>query len=146
MPKTLIEGDGEEDGREGHEHVERPHDELIQHALGVAGDQAERHAGGQRQRRPRRWPRRGDAVGVDDPAQHAPPEVVHPEGLPERGRAEGVVPGDLRRAARHDPRREGGGEGERADDEDPGEGDPAVPRRERAAERAAVTAVAPAGR
>ena len=125
------ERDRQQDGGEGHQHVEGAHDQLVGQALGVAGHETERAADQQGEQGGGDRHAKRDAIGVDDAAQHAAAQIVHPERLRGRRTAQRQVLGDLGRAAEGEQRRAERGHGQRDDDHQAGERDPAARHRRR---------------
>ena len=120
-PEDAHERDREQHGGEGHQHVERSHDELIGHALGVARDQTERSTDHDGEQRRRHGHAEGDAIGVDHATEQAAAEIVAAERLGRGRRAEGEILRDVGGTAERQHRREERGEREHADDGEAGE-------------------------
>ena len=83
--------DREQDRREGHQHVERSHHEAVGEAADVAGEEAERHADGERQRDGAEGDHERDPVPGGDPREDVAAEVVGAEPVLRRRSLERVL-------------------------------------------------------
>ena len=116
------EGDGEQEGRQSEQHVERPHQDRVGPATEVSGEQPERNAHEQRKKHGADGDAHRRAVGVEYPAQDVAPEGVGAKRVREVGRAEDAVRLDRLRGVRGDHRSEQPDHDEDHDDREPRSG------------------------